>query len=141
MVDFVLNVLTGDLDFGGHNNSLGLQLHKDFGLEAAQRLNQAMQINLGEWFVNVLAGLPILRNPNESLPENLRYFLGDKASDSPRFVYNSFNSYITSLPFVTSLVSSDFTFDNKTRVFSYSFQAEIEDKGVITFPPIVYDFT
>lgn len=139
MADFIISPLTQDLDFGV-NNSAGLQLHKEYGLEAAQRLNQALQTNLGEWFVNVLDGLPILRNPNESLPENLRYFLGDKASDSPRFVFNSLNSYIESLPFVTALEVSDFTFDHFTREFRYTFQASIDGRGVIEFPPITYDF-
>ena len=141
MSDFKLSVLTGDLDFGEDDNSVGLQLHTEVGLEAAQRINQSFQTNLGEWFVNVLSGLPILRNPNEDLPSNLRYFLGEKAADNPRFVYNSFNNYITSLPFIATLDKSEFTFNQKTRVFNYTFQATVDSGEVVTFPPLVFDFT
>ena len=138
MSDLILSPTTGDLDLG-ENNSKGFQFHKNSGDEAAQRLNQAVQINLGEWFVNVLDGLPLVRNPTENLPENLRYFFGGSIASSPRFVYNSLNSYIDSLPFIEELISSEYHFDNDKRVFSYTYQAGLVEGGVIEFPTISYD--
>lgn len=134
MSDFKLDPLTGDLDFG-INNSKGLQLHDDFGEEAAQRINQAISLNIAEWFADTRKGLPYIRNMEEGIAQNLRYFFGDKSPNTPRFVFVTMNKYIKDLPFVDSITSS-FDYDNKTRILRYSPNIKITDGTTLSFPSV-----
>lgn len=132
-MDFLLDHLTGDLDFG-EDNSLGLQLTSDYKTEAEQRLAQALSLNLTEWFADITAGLPYIKNPNESLEQNIRYFLGDKSPNAAQFVKSTLDKYILDLPFITSL-SSEYNFNESSRVFTYKYSAVVN--GVeINFPSI-----
>lgn len=133
MADFVLSTLTGDLDFG-ENNSTGLQLHDNFPDEATQRLRQALAINLAEWFVNINDGLPYIKNNEEGLGEDLRYFLGDKTPNLVQFITSSLDIYISGLPFVKNFLKSESEFDRDSRKLTYTFDAELTDGAVITFP-------
>ena len=133
-MDFIIDPLTGDLDFG-EDNSKGLQIHVDPALEAAQRVNQAISLNIAEWFADVTKGLPYIRNPEESVAENLRYFFGSKSPNAPIFIYNSLTKYIRELDFVSS-VTATYTFDNRTRIFTYSPQIKILDGTELTFPSL-----
>lgn len=132
MTDFKLDSF-GDLDFGVDNKD-GLQLHTDFGEEAAQRLGQALSLNLAEWFANVNAGLPFILNKEEGVGVGLRYFLGDKSPNLAQFIASSLDIYIESLSFVKNLNSSSNTLDRKTRVFTYDFEVELITGEVISFP-------
>lgn len=132
-MDFKLNPLTGDLDFG-ENNSKGLQLTPDFKTEVEQRLNQAISLNLAEWFADITKGLPWIKNPDEDLATNLRYFLGDKSPNAPLFIKNSLDKYIVELPFIDSLKSS-YTFDSMTRLFVYTYSVVASGED-INFPSV-----
>lgn len=134
MADFKLDSLTGDLDFG-LNNSVGLQIHTNLGEESVQRINQAITLNLAEWFADTLAGLPYIINTEENVANNLRYFFGDKNKTTPRFVFVTMNKYIKDLPFVTGL-TSEFNYNASTRVLTYSPDITITDGTSITFPPV-----
>lgn len=134
MAEFILDPLTGDLDFGV-NNSKGLQMHNDGALEAAQRVNQAISLNIAEWFADVLKGLPYIKNPEESVAQNLRYFFGNKSPNTPIFISNSLTKYIRDLDFVTS-VTATYTFDNRSRVFTYSPLIKIQNGSTLTFPSL-----
>jgi len=138
MADFKLDTLTGDLDLGV-NNAIGLQLHTNFGDEAAQRINQALNINIAEWFANSLAGIPLIENIEEGIGQGLRYFLGDKNPNTPQFIFSSLNKYITDLTIVTNFVSSSFTFDNKTRKFNYTFTVIVTSGEEISFPSLIIE--
>jgi hypothetical protein len=117
-MDLLASNLTGDLDFG-ENNSLGLQLTPDYQTEAEQRLFQALDINLTEWFADITKGIPYLFNKEENLTEKFRYILGDKNPDAPQFAKRVLDKYIESLPFIDSLTSS-YVFDEASRVFKYT---------------------
>lgn len=129
MTDFLLDEF-GDLKVDG-----GMELVTDYALEAKQRLAQGLEINYGEWFADITAGLPYIENPNEDLPTNIRYFLGDKFPDSAAFITNTYDDYIKSLPFILKLESS-YTFDRQTRVYRYIPIATLKDGEVITFPAL-----
>jgi hypothetical protein len=130
-MDFLLSTLTGDLDFG-IDNADGLQLTPDYRTEAEQRLAQALSLNLTEWFADITKGLPYIYNPNESLEDNLRYFLGDKSPNAAQFVSASLDKYIVELPFISSLKSS-YNFSESSRVFTYNFSA-VANGVEINFP-------
>lgn len=132
-MDFLLDPLTGDLDFGV-DNSLGLQLTPDYRTEAEQRLAQALSLNITEWFADITAGLPYIYNPEETLEENLRYFLGDKSPNAAQFVRATLDKYILDLPFITSL-KSDYQFNVSSRVFTYTYSA-VANGVEINFPSI-----
>jgi hypothetical protein len=136
MADFVLNPLTGDLAFG-EGNSKGLQLHTNIGDEVTQRINQALGLNIGEWFADVSKGLPYIKNNQESVGDNLRYLLGDHNPDVTNFIFKTLNNYIENLPMVSKLNSSSFTLDSSGRVFNYELKVTIENEEIITFPSII----
>jgi len=129
MADFQLDELTGDLIIDG-----GMKLITNPAQEARQWLEQGLAINLGEWFADVTAGLPYIKNPKEDLPSNIRYFLGDKFPDSPRFITNTLDKYINDQPFISS-GTSEYTFNNRTRVYTYNFTGVLVDGTPITFRP------
>lgn len=131
MADFLFSSLTGDLDLG-ENNSDGLRITTDPKTEIEQSLAQALGLNFTEWFLDITKGLPYIKNPNEDTATNLRYFLGDKSPNAPQFIKSSLDSYIGGLSFIDSLKSS-FTFDNKSRVFVYTYS--VTSSGMtIEFP-------
>lgn len=134
MAEFILDPLTGDLDLG-IDNAKGLQIHVDPALEAAQRVSQALGINIAEWFADITKGLPYMRNKEENIAQNLQYLFGDKSSTTPVFVYNTLTSYIRDLPFVTS-VSAEYTFDDSSREFRYIPQIIIQNGEEISFPSL-----
>lgn len=131
MIDFLLDPLTGDLDLTN-----GLQTTTDTGVLARQRIEQALNINLTEWFLDINTGIPYIRNPNESVAENIRYFLGDKFPDTPNYISSSLDTYLRELPFVSTLESSH-TFDPKTREFTYSFTVKLDDGTEVNFPNFI----
>lgn len=132
MAELLLAPLTGDLDFG-ENNAVGLQIHTTFEGEATQRLKQALTLNLTEWFVNINAGLPYIKS-EEGLDEDLKYFLGDKTPNLVQYISSSLDVYISGLPFVKNLIKSDTSFTDSSRQLTYTFDAELTNGSVITFP-------
>ncbi|AHK11572.1 hypothetical protein S140_165 [Shewanella sp. phage 1/40] len=117
-MDFLISDLTGDLDLGDDNSS-GLQLCPTYTREAEQRLFQALNLNLTEWFADITKGIPYIKNPNEEMSESIRYILGDKNPNAAQFAAKVLDAYITSLPFVDSFTSS-YTYDAEKREFKYT---------------------
>jgi hypothetical protein len=129
MADFKLDPITGDLSVSG-----GLTLITSFSEEARQRLQLALGLNLGEWFLQASYGLPWLENPDEDFATSIRYMLGDKFPDSPRFIASTLDKYIKSLSYVNSMTSS-YTFDRATREFTYTPLVKIQDGSTLTLTP------
>lgn len=127
-MDIELDPLTGDLELTN-----GITFVKG-GKEARQRIELALGLNLGEFFTHLNYGLPYIRNRNLSFGQNLRYFLGDKFPDTAGFVKGELDRYILSLPIVSSL-ESDYSFDNNSREFKYSFSVVTTEGEEINFPP------
>lgn len=101
-MDLGLNA-DGDLNIEG-----GLSLVDDIS-EKAQYLRLGLNLNLGEWFLDINRGLPWLFNPEEpELPSNVQYFLGDALGDTSGFITAQIKKYIERQTFVesTNLISS-----------------------------------
>ncbi|AUR92164.1 hypothetical protein NVP1170O_051 [Vibrio phage 1.170.O._10N.261.52.C3] len=128
MTDIKLDLLTGDIDWEG-----GLKLTTTIE-EKMQRIDMAINLNLGEFFAAVNYGLPWIRNTQENQDLNIRYFLGEKSSDQAVFIFNQLTKYLSKIPFIVD-VESDYTFDQANRVFTYNYTVETEDGDVINFPP------
>lgn len=124
-MDFLFSTLDNDLDMG-ENNSKGLQFTKDRAVEAEQRVSQYLGLNQAEWFLDITKGIPYIRNSTENLSENIRYLLGDKNPNTPQFIKATLDKQILDLDFVTSLESS-YVFDNKERVYTYTYKITIDD--------------
>lgn len=128
MTDFKLNPLTGDLDI---TNGISLVTGQD---EAAQRVNLALGLNLGEWFANIDQGLPWIRNNNEDFAGSIRFMLGDKFPDSAQFITFTLDDYLSRQSFIES-VSSSYTFNPSTRVYTYTVNIIGIDGVTITIKP------
>lgn len=128
MMDFLLDPETGDLDFTN-----GLQFASE-PQEAAQRIDLAINLNLGEFFSHVNYGLPWIRNSEEGLPTNIRYFLGEDFPDPQSYLKNELDKYIRNLPIVDTLESS-YSMDMYTREFSYEYKVITVTGEEINFPP------
>lgn len=127
-MDLLLDPSTGDLDL-----TRGLRFTTK-PQEQRQRVELGISLNLGEFFTHINYGLPWIRNQEESLGTNLRYFLGDSFPDPENYLANELDVYIKKFPFVKTL-SSNFSFNRFTREFSYSFSITTTDEEDITFPP------
>lgn len=123
----------GDLDM-----SNGLQLATDID-EAVQRLDYAVNLWIGEWFADVSAGLPWLKNPDVDLGDtnNVQYFLGDKSVYSPANITQVLTDYIESLDFINQVTSSSYVFNNESRRYEYNFEAEITSGAEITYSTFI----
>ncbi len=127
-MDFLLDPETGDLDFTN-----GLQFASP-SQEAAQRIDLAINLNLGEFFSHINYGLPWIRNSEEDLPSNIRYFLGENFPDPQSYLKNELDKYIRGLPIVDTLESS-YSMNPHTRVFSYEYTVVTVEGEEINFPP------
>jgi hypothetical protein len=128
MADIKLS-LDGDLDL----SSGGLEVATGSN-EARQRIDLAINLNLGEFFSHINYGLPWIKNPNEDVGGDLRYFLGDKLPNPDTYVKGELDRYLESLPIVASLESST-EFDRSTRQFEYNFSVVTTEGEEINFPP------
>ena len=87
--------------------------------EARQRLEQYLSINKGEWCLDILAGIPYIENPEVSFEENVRFFLGDKFPDTPRYIKNTLDRLISQLSFIDKVEDSSYFLDKKSRKYTY----------------------
>ena len=133
MTDLKLDPGTGDLIVEG-----GMQL-VDGREEGRQRLQQALAINLGEWFADITQGLPWIKNPNEDLPSSIRYMLGQKSSNSAEFVSRTLTDYIQQQDFV-SKVTATYDFNRSTRQFTYNADIVGIDGVEFEITPFEIDF-
>lgn len=113
-MDLVKNI-EGELDY----YNLKFFTESMYENEARQRLEQYLSINKGEWCLDILAGIPYIKNPEVSLEENLRYFLGDKFPDTARYIKTTLDRLITDLGFISKVEDSSYTFNRKTREYHY----------------------
>lgn len=102
--------------------------------EAKQRITLALSTNLGEFFTHVNYGLPWIENTDETIIENVRYFLGQDFPDTEAFITEELDRYLTSLPLVASLTSS-YTFDQQSRKYQYNYSVVTQEGETINFPP------
>lgn len=124
MSDIKLDPLTGDLDI-----SSGLTIITG-DTEKVQRLRLAIGINLGEWFLDVLTGVPYLNTQDPSIPESTRYFLGDTNPGQESYIKKTLDAYILDLSYITS-VESTTSIDNSTREFTYEYVATTPEGDII----------
>lgn len=135
MADLLLNS-DGDLDL----SSGDIQLATD-GDEARQRIDLAINLNLGEFFTHINYGLPWIENPDEDYgDDNIRFFLGDKFPNPEAFIKGELDRYIESLPIVDTLESS-VEFDNSLRYMTYTFSVKTVEGEEIDFPPFLQQFS
>ncbi|AUR87566.1 hypothetical protein NVP1101O_155 [Vibrio phage 1.101.O._10N.261.45.C6] len=125
--DFLLTK-DGDLDLTN-----GLTVTEDMQKIVRQQFEQALDLWWGEWFLDVTSGVPYMQNPEEDLPSNIRYFLGEDIPTTPRYISDTLDKYIRSLPFIQSMESS-YSFNTKTREFTYKPVANAVGGQVIEFP-------
>ncbi len=125
--DFLLDS-SGDLDLSGDS----INMTTSDPVIARQQLEQALDLWWGEWFLDITEGLPFMTNPNEDLPTNIRYFLGDKHPDIPKYIVNCFDNYLNKQPFISN-ISSSYTLNQKSRGFSYDFSATLVSGESISF--------
>lgn len=130
MADILLDETTGDLDL---SDSGGLSIAYD-GYEAAQRINLAINLNLGEFFTHGNYGLPWIEDPDNTYAENVRFFLGGKSNDAASYVAKTLDTYLESMDIIDTLTSS-YEYDESTREFSYTFWVETVAGETIEFPP------
>ncbi len=128
MTDFKRDPLTGDIDI-----SEGLQLVRE-GEEAAQRISLALDLNLGEWFLNINFGLPWIKNIDESFPETIQYMLGNKRSDIKSFIDTTLTRYLESQDIVRSVTYTS-EIQESDRVYSYSPKIITQEGESITLTP------
>lgn len=106
-IDLLLDA-DGDLDITGGDLSFVA------GLPAvAQLIKIALQMFLGEWFLNVEAGVPWLQD-----------VLGNKYD--PEKVRAALRPSILEVPAVTAILSLETAFHGPTRVLSVSFEVSTE---------------
>ena len=116
--DLGLDPLTGDIAF--EDGDLVLIEGVD---AVAQTLKQRLSFGLGEWFLSINEGVPyfqtiLLKNPNIAAIEGI------------------FRNTILSTPGVLELLSLDFDFDSRNRVFEVNFEARSQ-QGNINFSEII----
>ena len=116
--DLGLDPLTGDIAF--EDGDLVLIEGVD---AVAQTLKQRLSFGLGEWFLSINEGVPyfqtiLVKNPNIAAIEGL------------------FRNTILSTPGVLELLSLDFDFDSRNRVFEVNFEARSQ-QGNINFSEII----
>lgn len=114
----------------------GLEMITDYVDIAEQRIRLSIGLNLAEWFADATFGLPWLQIPGEDFSESIRYMLGDKFPDTPRFIASTLDNYLTSQEYISS-VSSTYTFDNKSRVFTYSVTIVLVEGGILNLTPFI----
>ncbi len=114
MVDFKLNLVTGDVDV-----SKGLQIIRGVDLYK-QKIKLGLGLNLGEWFIDVTAGLPYLAISDPSIPEDTRYFLGNKDPYQEEYIKLTLDEYIVNYDFIQS-VDSVISMNNSGRLFTYNY--------------------
>lgn len=125
MADFKLDLVTGDVDV-----SEGLQIVEGVALYK-QKIKLGLGLNLGEWFIDVTAGLPYLAISDPSIPRDTRYFLGDKDPYQEEYIKLTLDDYIVDYDFIQS-VDSVINLNNPKRLFTYNYTGVLLDGTIIT---------
>ncbi len=128
-MDILLDSDTGDLDL----SSGGLEIAGDSS-EVRQRIDLAINLNLGEFFTHVNYGLPWIENTELDITTNTRYFMGEKGSDVASYVAGQLDDYISGMTIVDEF-DSEYDFDTSTREFSYSYSVVTTEGAEISFEP------
>ncbi len=133
-MDFLIDSTTGDFDF----TDSGLQLCTD-GDEARQRIDLALNLNLGEFFTHANYGLPWIENPDEDIDDSVVYFLGSNLPNPSVYVQKQLDMYLESLPIVDE-ATSEVEYDRAARTFTYTVSIVTVEGEEIDFPPYLQQF-
>ncbi len=111
MTDIFLDPITNDIDLT--NNIMRLTANQEE--LSRQRVQIWLGLFKGEWFANILAGIPYLKNPNN--PEQLLEVVNKEVFDL------AIKTGIITRPGIVELVSYTSTLDNITRTLNINFEA------------------
>lgn len=128
MIDFKLSLTDSDLVFD--NNALTLATDETY--IAAQRLKLALDINLGEWFANIDFGVPYIKTEESEITSAQRYFFGDSKVDLSAFIKITLDDFIEERDYISSLESSEYTFDPSSREWVYSYTVTTSEGSTFT---------
>lgn len=128
MVDLLLDWETKDLVTEG-----GLRLTTSRETYS-QLILLGLSLNLGEFFTHINYGLPWIKNPDVSVADNVRFFLGNNFPDPEIFIKRELDRHLSRQPFVES-VESSYDFDRGTRTMTYTAQINTVDGETIEFQP------
>lgn len=130
MLDLLIDPKTKDLIVDG-----GLKLTTEDDLYL-QTVLLGLQLNLGEFFTHTNHGLPWVKDPNLTLGENVRYFLGTSFPNPEIFLFKELNNYLNKLPFVVK-VESNYRFDKNNRAFEYDALIRTKTGSTIEVPKYI----
>jgi hypothetical protein len=117
MTDLYVNPLTGDLDFTGKR----LRLTANNAELTRQRVTITLRTFRGEWFYNILEGIPYLENPNNPIQ------LMGKANKS------EFDAYIKQAILLKPFVISIKQYNSTLNVLTSELQIYLEiDAGDVS---------
>lgn len=131
--DFLLDWETKDLDSSGGDIKLTNEREGYY-----QTLLLGLSLNIGEFFTHINHGLPWLKNPNISIGDNVRYFLGNDFPNPEIFIKTELDRHILKQPFVES-IDSNHKFDRNTRTFTYTVRVNTIGGESIEFKPYLID--
>lgn len=120
----------GDLDV-----SSGIQVATGID-ECRQRLDYALTLNLGEWFADISAGLPYLKNSEaddlDDMDSQVQWFECVKRTN-PEVVALAIVDYVEDLSFIDKVISSSSSYNDKTRELSITMVLRYVDGTEITY--------
>ena len=120
-VDIFLNQATDDIDLTSNKT---MRLTSNIEESSRQQVLITLATFKGEWFANILAGIPYLVND-----ENTEQLLGD--TETINFDIAIKNGILTREN-ITSLTTYSSSFDRKERILTVSFTATTNKGEVIT---------
>lgn len=120
MTDIFLNKDTNDIELVNNQMRLTTSMQE----LSRQRVQIWLGLFKGEWFANIIAGIPYLKNPNN--PEQL---LGVTNKDTFDL---AIKTGITTRSGIVELLSYSSTLDNATRVITISFEASTETGEIVS---------
>jgi hypothetical protein len=120
MTDIFLDPNTNDIKLDNQIMRLTTSIEE----LSRQRVQIWLGIFKGEWFVNILAGIPYLSNDNN--PEQLLGVTSKETFDL------AIKTGITTRSGIVELLSYSSTLDNSTRVITISFEASTETGEIVS---------
>ena len=127
MADIRLNEF-GDLDL----STGGLVMENGTEQEYLQRINQFVNMNIGNWFADPRFGMPYIEN-EYTKSYGLLPFLSNGKDLPPSFIFKTMRDRIALLQYVTD-IDGDYEFDKASRKISITFYITINNTL-----PIVYN--
>lgn len=119
-VDIFLNPITNDIDL---SNDLTMRLTANIEESSRQQVQISLGTFKGEWFADILAGIPYLRNDNNTVKA-----LGEESKD---FIDAVIQDDILSRENIVSITSYESTFTRATGVLEVVASATTKQGDVI----------